>query len=175
MADVARSRAANIANFPDNTVGANSAQDQRDFIASAFGCYGELRVTAGVTAQAGIGVAPAKMTGWDTNGAAQDTTPDHTADEITVDVAGTYLVLLLLSLSALTATALYRLEVYKNGVATGQAVEILSNAAPDRVVLASAGLLAIAAADVISVYVNSDGAARTMTPTEGQLVLKMVG
>lgn len=177
MPDVARSRADNIANFPNNTTGQNSAQDQRDLIESVFGCSGELRIAAGNTAQGSIGTSFVQVTGWNSNGgaAAADITVDHTTDDMTITVDGVYLILCSLSVKDPTASALFRFEVHLDDVATGQAMEIVTNATPDRFHLSCFGLLLCAVGDVIDLKVKSDGAGRTFTPTEGQLIAKMIG
>jgi hypothetical protein len=175
MPDTIRTRAALLALLGDNTTEDISPQDMRDVLVTLHGVYGDLLITAGAAAQGSISTTPAKVTGWDTDGLSAGTTPDHATDnDISVGSDGVYDVRFSLSVSAATASALFRLEVYKNGVATGIAAEIVTNATPDRFVVAGGGLLSCSANDNIELYVVSDGAARTMTPTEGQLVVHRI-
>lgn len=82
-------------NFADNTAGDISASDFRtlttNILDSVAGCYGALYVTGGASAQSLIDTY-SKITAFDTDGASDNTTPANADDQITVDIAGIYLV-----------------------------------------------------------------------------------
>lgn len=174
MADTVRTRAALLALLPDNMTEDISPQDLRDVVVSLHGVYGEMSIQAGASAQGSISTTPAIVTGWNTNGLSDGTTPDHTTNGITITEAGIFVVDFSISLSALTASALFAFEIYKGAVAQGQVAEIMSNATPDRACVAGGGIVSCSAADVLSLYVYSNGAARTMTPTEGQFRVRRI-
>jgi hypothetical protein len=69
-----------------------------------------------------------------------------------------------------TAAALFRFEVYKNGVtATALRSEIVTDASGSRFTVSISGLLAsVVATDFFEIFVVSDSAGRTMTVTEAQ-------
>lgn len=175
MADTIRSRAALLALLADNTTGDISPQDMRDVLVSIHGVYGEIRVEAGAAAQGSISTTPAKITGWNTTGLAAGTTPDHATDnDISVLSDGIYRVTFSLSISAPTASTKFSFEVYKNGSATGIVAELTTNATPDEFIVAGGGLISCSANDNIELYVYADAGSKSITPTEGQLVVHRI-
>lgn len=97
MAQTPRTFAELVTLFADNTSGAISPEDLRDFLVSSQGGYGMIGTATESTGQATVAATPTKLTEWNNgatgfNGASQDTTPDFASSELTVAVAGVYLV-----------------------------------------------------------------------------------
>lgn len=178
MADTIRTRTALIAFLADNASGDITAQSARDVLVSLLGVYGSMRTASGAAAQGSIGTTPVKVTGFTANGFNSGITPDHTNDRLTVGTGadGTMRVTCAMSVSAPTASALFRYEVYKNGVtATGLRAQIMTDAAGSAFHLVIDGLLTAVAADFFEIFVVSDNTGRTMTATEWEFTMERVG
>jgi hypothetical protein len=174
MPDTIKERATLISDLADNTSEDISAQIFRDVLVSSA-VYGEVRVEAGNTAQGSIGTTPLRVTAFNANGpgsASTGITPDHTNDRLTVGsgAGGTFRFGFCASVKDATAAALFRFEVYKNGVtATALRSEIVTDASGSRFTVSISGLLAsVVATDFFEIFVVSDSAGRTMTVTEAQ-------
>lgn len=175
MADTKRSLSDLLTLFADNTSGQISPQDFRDGVVSWFGCYGEMQVTDGATAQSSLSSTPAKMTGWDTDGVSSGVVADSTTDnDLTVPVAGNYRVYFHLSFTP-DASEDYTFEVYKNGSGTAIKCYIEANATPDDVAVSMEGIVTCAASDLLTIYVATTGGTASMTPTQGQFGAHLIG
>lgn len=159
----------------DNITGDISAQDVRDFLVSALGVYGEIYVANAAIAQA-TGVAPAKLTAFDTNGLGVGTTPDHTQDRITIptpESAGVYLGIVQLAYTG-TANTTFDFEIYLNGVGTGRKFTRRLGAAADIGSGSVFGLVTLASLDFVEVWVSTPAGAASITVEDGQLILVRV-
>jgi hypothetical protein len=175
MADTQRDLAALQALLADNTSGDISPQDVRDFLVTVFGCYGEMQVTDGSTAQSSLSSTPAKMTGFDTDGVSNGITPDSTTDnDLNVPLAGKYRIYFHHSFTP-DASEDYTFEVYKNGAVTAIKCYIEANATPDDVHVSMEGILTLAASDLLTIYVSTTGGAASMTPTQAQFGAHLIG
>lgn len=172
MADTPRTRAALQALFPDNTGGDISPQDQRDFLVSALGGYGGLYVQGGVTAQATT-TSFAKLTAFAADMVADDTTPAHATDDITILTDGVYEVTFNLSFSG-TGTAIFEAAVGVDGVEQVVIEAIRKMGATGDVgSMGAGGLLSLTAAEVVTVLIKSDGT-DSLTVQDAQLRVKRV-
>ena len=174
MVDTARSVADLKTLLADNATGAISEQDLRDFLVSALGIYGSLSCFEETTQQDNPDTG-AILTCWDTNGASNGTTPDHTTDGITVDVTGVYEVAFQCSFSG-TGSSVVKFRLRIDGVeqsfgctrklGTGGDVGSASFLAPG---------VSITATEVLSVYVEMDGATDDLTVVDAQMSVRMIG
>lgn len=118
MADTARTQAALLALFPDNTTRDISPQDLRDFVVSRLSSYAALKGTA-VGAKALGGTPGTLLDTWYSNGVyGGDLTPDYTTGKITIGVTGTYLVLYGIQATRTSARTIVTAYVLKNGSTT---------------------------------------------------------
>lgn len=169
MADTARTLTALQTLLADNTTGDISPQDLRDFLVSCMGGFGHLYVTGGTTAQASLSGTPAKLTCFDSDGVNDDVTVANANDRITIATAGEYMVGFNLSFEDDTATPphTYYFPIYKNGSTT---VIEAAHTCDDQNKLynvSAAGILTLAAADYLEIYVYSDGVGDSVTVAEG--------
>ena len=174
MADTPRQLTALKALLADNTAGAISPQDLRDFLVTALGTYAIISVDSGAVEQAAVGVAPALLVNWVTNGPDNGITADAANDKIILDIAGKYLVMLQVSFTG-TGSTEFEFELYVNSVATGYRCSRKLGATGD---VGSASLLGIVDASALhdlEVYVNADGAAKAITVQDAQLYAKFIG
>lgn len=174
MADTIRTKAAILALLADNASQDISPQDLRDAIVSIFGVYGFLYVTNGSTAQTGIGTSPALMTGLITAGAGGGTTPNGTSKRIVIDSGsdGVYGFLFFCSFAG-SNNATFTFNVRKNG-STELPVGLnrkLSAAGDVGVGMCGGIVTGLVATDWLDVYVNADGASKSMTPSEAGLIV----
>ena len=119
MADTVRTRAEALALLPNNTTGEISPQDVRDVVVSLFGNYGEIGVTGGVQNQVTNSTPGVfdKVTLYAANGIEQGSvSPDPDNDQVTLTVAGTYLVIWDVSFTGDNSTN-YTGRIEKNGAA----------------------------------------------------------
>jgi hypothetical protein len=175
MADTRRPKADLLALWADNATQDISPQDGRDFMVTVFGGYAEIRVADGTTAQTGI-TTPVIMTGFDTNGASNGLTPDHTNNKITIDIDGVYLLFFQNSFSGganVTFEFHARVDSGSGYVEQAQGCHRKMSAGGD---VGSAGfvaLLSLSAGDDVAVYVEASTSA-SMTPFDAQLILKQI-
>lgn len=174
MADTQRSTADLIALLPDNTSKTITAQTLRDVLVSVMGAYGSITVEDGAAAQT-VNIAPAKLTGFTANGPSSSIVPDHTDDELNVPIAGTYLVQGQFSFSS-TAARTFQLRLRKQAAeVSGIGCRAKLNASGDAVTVSFVGLVTCAAADILTVYVEADQDASSLTLIDAALVAKRVG
>jgi len=132
--------------------------------------YGSILLADGSTPQSSIGTSFATLTGWSMNGNAQDTQPNNSASQITIDKAGVYSILFQISLEGTVSTKFtFRLN---DGSGRNEQCLIEINSSGN----AECGFIActdyFAAATVISVDVKANGAGKTITSTDMQLTVK---
>jgi len=175
MADTSRTLAALQALLPDNTSGDVSPQDLRDFLLSVLSGYGTIYVQGASTAQGSITTTPgAKMTGFGGNGeSSSDISADHTDDSLTVSVAGKYMVNCQLSFSG-TASKTFHFKAHVDGAASLLGCSRKLGTGGDVGSCSFSGILDLAAAEVVTVYVYSSDGGTSMTLVDGQLTLTRV-
>lgn len=174
MADTIRDRAALLALLGDNVTQDINPQDYRDVLVSVHGAVGAISLKKGSTAQGSISTTPVKVTGFDTNGPGVGITPDHSNDRLTVPVAGLYLVFFQISFNGTAATE-YDFILRQNQVETdygdrreiGTAIQVGS--------ASFFGPVDLAASAQLEVYVEANGASKSITPSYLQLMAKLVG
>lgn len=177
MAQTVRTQADLIATrLPDGSAGAISPEDVRDFLVS-MSVYGAIYVEDGTTAQTGIGTTPVLVTCFNTaegvDGTAANVTPAKASNKLTVGTSGdgVYRVDWALSLTALTASTQYIIEIRAAGALTNYKQEINTNATPDDAHMSGSGIISgLTAADDIELYVACDAASKAMTPTQAVLM-----
>ena len=173
MADTQRTLAALLVLLADNVTGDISPQDMRDLLVSVLGGYGSIFVHGGSTAQTGIKSTPVKLTGFYTNGISSGTTPDHTTDDITISVAGDYLVSGALSFIG-SSNSTFDIDIYINSTTTNYGFERKLGTGTDVGSGPLQGLITCAANDKISVFVSSPDGGTSITPTQGALIATKV-
>lgn len=174
MPDTQRDLTSLQALLADNTSGAISPQDLRDFLVSALGGYGSISVVNGVTAQTTIGTSDVKVNQFTTNGASDgsNVVPDHTNDQLTVGVAGDYLIEATISAEG-TAGVRFDFRVYVNGAAVAIQASAKFDAAGAMLNVKLSGIVAISAAQTVDVRVQVDsGSNRTLLVKGANLLVK---
>lgn len=142
-------------------------------VVSSAASYGSLSVLDGAVAQAVTGT-PDKLTAFTTDGPSSYLVPANATDDITVGVggAGDYMVTFSASFSyVVAATVQFRLRVDAVESALGGQVEVLN--AGDIVNVTFSGLVTLADAEVVTVYVEAD-ADNNITVIDAQLVLNRI-
>lgn len=173
MVNTVRSLTALLALFADTDTEDIAPQDVRDFIVSAIGGYGSLSVFEGSTQQDNPDTG-AKLTCWTTNGEASGATPSHSDDQITIDVDGTWDIAFQASFSGtLNSTVKFRLR--KNGTELNfGCTRKLGNIDVGSASFISCGV-PLVATDILSIYVEMDGATDDITIVDAQLRVHRVG
>jgi hypothetical protein len=129
--------------------------------------YGAMSAQSNVTAEPTVDTTPRKVVAWNTDGLANGMTVDHTTDDITCDVAGTYFVSAGLSFSG-TNSATYFVEIYVDGAATGYTLERKMGTGGDIGRAALVGIVTCDATDDIALFQWTPGGS-VMTITEAAL------
>jgi hypothetical protein len=173
MADTQRTQAALLALLADNITGDISPQDIRDFLVSVSGGYGSIFVHGGVTAQTGITSTPVKMSGFATNGISSGTVPDNTTDDITISVAGDYLVSGSISFTG-SSNSTFDIDIYINSTTTNYGFERKLGTGTDVGSGPLAGLITCAENDKIDIFVSSPDGGTSITPTQASLIVTRV-
>lgn len=143
-------------------------------VVSAQAAYGSLRVIDGAATQA-VTSAPAKLDAFAADGISALTTPAHATDDITIgaDGGGDYEVSFSASFSyAAAAVVQFRVRVDGAETELGGQVEVLTGG--DVVNVAFADNMALADAEVVSVYVEAS-ADNNITVIDAQLKLHRLG
>jgi len=167
-----KTRAELLTAFANNTSGDITPQDLRDFVESIFGVYGGLHIEGGVTGQVVAAATPELMTEWLSNGEANGITPDFTSDHITIDNNGVYQVEFTISIEGI-AGATFEFHLRKNGVDTAHGCQ-LKTANNDTQAAAFSNQLSFVDTDVITIWVESDGAG-TFIVNHGDLNVRRIG
>jgi hypothetical protein len=175
MADTELSRTDLLALLVPGAEGEISAQDLRDCMASLLGGYASIYVQDGSTAQTSIGATPAKLTGFAADGESLGLVPAHASDQITVPVAGTYLVHGDFCFSG-TASRTFQLRLRKTAVeVAGIGCKVTLDGSGTLSGGSFSGLVACDEDDVLTVYVEADAESSSLTLTDAALVAKRVG
>ena len=175
MVDTVRTRAAVLALLADNSTGDISPQDVRDAIVSMFGVYAFIYVSDGAVAQAGVTTTPTLMTGFAANGINSDATPDHTTDSITINTAGDYEVKFQCAFSGAINT-MFQFHVRVDAAEQVYGTRRMLSASGDEGSCSITGGLTLAAAEVVTIYVESDnGGGASFTPIDASLSVLKIG
>jgi hypothetical protein len=126
------------------------------------GVYCVMSVQGGSTAEITTDGTPRKVAAWNTDGICNGMTSDHTTgNDITADVAGTFLVNVQVSFTGSNAHT-FDLELYDSGVATGFALQRKMSAGGDVGSGSIIGIVTLSATDTLELYHStSDGNAFT--------------
>lgn len=173
MADTRRSKADLLTLFADNAIGAISPQDLRDLVVTVMGGYGSLKTVDGSTAQTGIGTTPVLLTQWDTNGINVGITPDHTTDSLTVDIDGVYDINCDISFSG-SANATFQIHLRVDGVEQDEGMHRKIGSGGDVGSAGFSGQVSLTAAQVLTAYIEADGAGKEVTVADGQFVVDQI-
>jgi hypothetical protein len=146
----------------DTSASATKKATAADFVGAA-GAYAFIYTARGSTAQTGIGTSFVKLTGFASDGAAADATPDQANNKITVNTTGTYQISLDVSFSG-SSSATFSFEVYVNGASIDLGLQRKLGTAGDVGNSGCGGLAAITTGQDVEVYVKADGASKSITP-----------
>lgn len=176
MADTVRTLASLLSLLADNTTGAISAQDLRDAIVSIMGVYGGLYIDDGTTGTA-VGTSYVTLD-WADGGnfGENNADADYTNDKVTIGTGGDGVYLVIFKCSATgTASATFKLRLSVNGTEDAKlCCEVLYDASGSLQQMGFCGLVTLAAADIVTIEVIADGASKTFTPKQAQLVLRRI-
>jgi hypothetical protein len=171
MADIPRSTVVLQGLLPDNTTGQISPQDIRDFLVSALGGHGAIYAASAAGAQ-GTTTTPAKLTFADTDETApKQTTPDHTDDSITIDVAGKWEVSACVSFSG-SSSATFVVEARLDAIATGHKFIRKLGTGGDVGSASLCGQITVTAGQKVTLYVNNLAGSKSITVEAGSLCAK---
>jgi len=160
--------------FADNTTGAISPQDLRDFLDTTMGGYGGISCTDGVTGQALVATTAEQLTEFTENGISNGTTPDYTGNDITIDYAGVYDIQLNVSFEGI-AGAVQEFLLYVDGAHPSGAPHSMRKTANNDVgFCAFTGQLLLSAAAVLSVWIESD-ITGSIVLVESQFIVRRIG
>ena len=176
MADTVRERATLIGLLADNSTQQISEQDDRDVLMSIMGVYAQLYLTAGASA---ISVGTAWQTlDWaaGANGVEDAADANYTADAITIGSgAGGVWQLHFQATVTGTASTEFAFKASVNGTRQDRAsCKVAMDAAQTVASCSFVALLTLAAADVLTIEISANGASKSITPLEMQLVAKRV-
>jgi hypothetical protein len=176
MAQTARSFAALEALFADNTDEDIDAVQLRDFLESALGCYGQLEIDGGSTAE-GLTATPAKLDTWLALGPGRNTSSDivSPAGDLQLDADGIWAVSFEASFLVATGTDRFAFALRADNVAvTGFGAEITGTLG-ERVQVSFKGLYSATSGVALSVYAAAVGAAGDITIEHARLAAHRVG
>ena len=172
MPDTRRSRSDLLALFPDNTLQEISAQDLRDFLVSIMGGYASIKTVDGSTPFAVSGT-PVKLTTFDTNGTANGLVPDHTTDNITIDIDGIYFVSCNISFSG-TLSRTFELHLRVDGVERDEGIHRKLGTGGDVGSTGFSGVVSLSAGVALTVFADSPDGGTSMTPIDGQFTAHQI-
>ena len=174
MADTPRSLSDLLVLLADNTTGDISPQDTRDVLVSTLGVYGSITCFDASTQQDNPDTG-ALLTCFTDNGNANGVTPDHTNDSLTIDVAGNFDVYCQVSFSG-TGGKQFQFRLRKNGAEIPHGCTRTLGTGGDT---GSASFLApgvtFAATDILTIWVEADGATDDLIVKDAQFSVRMVG
>ena len=169
-----RTKAALDALFADNTSGAISPQDLRDFVDSTMGVYGSILVVDGTTTQAVVATTPEQLTEFLSDGISNGTTPAYTSNQITIDNDGVYDVQFNISFEGI-AGAVQEFLLYINAAHPSGAPHSMRKTANNDVgFCAFTGQISLSATDVLTVWVESD-ITGSIKIVESQFLVRRIG
>jgi hypothetical protein len=169
-----RTHTALTALFADNITGDISPTDLRDFLDSIMGVYGSIGLGDGSTGQALASGVNEQMTEFLHDGVANGVTPAFGSNQITIDNAGVYAVSFNCSFEGVTGV-IFQFELYKNGSAV--VPHISAHRKTGNADVGSCGFtdnLTLAAADILTVWVEADGNG-TPVWVESQFAVHRIG
>lgn len=143
-------------------------------VAANVVAYAQISAQANVTAELTVDATPRSIAAWNVNGPYSGLTPDHTTNDLTIISAGTYIISSNVSFTGSNIST-YRIEIYKNGVATGYACTRKMGTGADVGSVAVKGILNLVATDAITLYQSSTDGGTVLTVSEGQLIAHRVG
>lgn len=152
--------------FADNSTGAISETDLRDFVDSVMGVYGSIVFEGNAVTQTVASGVPEQLTEWTGDGLSNGTTPAFASDQITIDNTGIYQVNFQASFDGL-ATAIHEFELRVDGVVTGVKCRRYTTAT-DVGSCSFACQISLTATDILSIWIEVDGAG-SITVEEAQL------
>lgn len=137
--------------------------------------YGALLTTSGAT-ESGVTSTPVELSTFDTNDEALGTVPDHTSDNIEVELDGLYKVESQISVYGDVQKGV----VFSLGINGSKSVEIARAVVYNSSLLvqsiSATGLLSLSEGDTVSVFVeNIDGGSVDLTVTHAQVVVTRLG
>ena len=134
-----------------------------------------LSVTSGSTAQTSIGTTPVKFTGFDTSFTYEaNAESDPSEDDIVINSGGIYLVTFQISFSGSVSTE-FTFGIYKNDTFTGYSCIRTLGVGGDSGSASCIGLVNTSVGDTLTIRVNADGTAKSITPVNCQLSAVKVG
>jgi len=145
----------------------------KDSSAGVEARYASIYVSDGSTAQTGVSTTPAKVTGFAANGPANDDTPDHTNDQITVGTTGVKKVNFQASFSGTVSTT-FTFKLRIDAVESVLGCTRVLGTGGDLGSASFNGILSLAASEVLTVYVEADGASKSITPQNMQFSIMEV-
>jgi len=135
--------------------------------------YANIYVADGATPQASISTTPAKVTGFAANGPANDATPDHTNDQITIGTAGIYAVNFNISFSG-TVSTVFTFKLRNNAVEQAFGCTRTLGTGGDTGSAGFNAIISLSASDVLTIYVEADGASKSITPVDMSLSVREI-
>jgi hypothetical protein len=132
--------------------------------------YAAIYVTDGSTAQSSISTSPAKVTGFAANGPSNDATPDHTNDQITINTTGTYAIAFHISFSGTVSTE-FIFKLRNSAVEQNAGCIRTLGTGGDSGSCGFNTIMTLSASDVLTIYVEADGASKSITPEEMHLTV----
>ncbi len=132
--------------------------------------HGIMSVQSGVTAEPTVDTTPRKIAAWNVDGIAKNMTVDSTiGNDITASVAGVYVAITSIAFVGSSGDT-FKFEIFKNGVATGFAIERKIGTGGDHGSAPIIGLVSLVATDTVEVFQSTvDG--NSMTISEAQLAV----
>jgi hypothetical protein len=173
MAQTARSFAALEALLADNSAGDITAVKLRDFLESALGCYGSLRIALGSTAEV-LTATPAKVATWLTKGPSRNTALTL-ASGVQLDSDGIWFVSFDASFLVTTSTDRFRFALRADNVEVpGFACEV-TGVLGERAAVSFADSYPATSGVELSIYAEAIGAAGDVTIENGRFGAHRVG
>lgn len=176
MADTVRDRTTLVGLLADNSTQNITEQVDRDVLVSIMGVYAQLYLSAGATAQS-------VDTSWATldwsagaNGLEDAADADYTADRISIGSgAGGVWEFHFQNTFTGTASTEFAYKLAVNGTRQDRAsCKVALDASGNAASCSFSALVQVAAGDLVTVQVSANGASKSITPREMQLVAKRV-
>ena len=167
-----RTKAALDILFADNSAGAISPEDLRDFLDSIMGVYGSIVIEAGSTGQTIASGVAEQLTEWTADGISNGVTPAFATDQITINHDGDYEIFFQISFQGINGVV-FKYTLYKNGSALPPSCQ-RKTANTDVGSESFLCQIALVATDVLSIWVEGDGSG-TFTAVETQFAVRRIG
>lgn len=157
--------------------GAGSSSGGSSGGSSVSPVYGSIYSSDVNIEQLDITTTPVKAAFFTSNGISNQTTPDHTTDQITITTtSAVYAFSSFISTTFFSASAVYYSEIRKNGAATGLTCRIALGATQDSISCLNSGFLSLTAGDVVALYVwTNEVSTNSMVVREANLSIMAVG